>query len=243
MNRKSRLCVLCWAAVFVLYGTGVSAEKKSGPCITCHEFLGGELARSVSEWKVSVHRQNGITCDLCHGGNMGVDVGDVKQLSGQQFEDRRSRAMSRSYGFIGKPSGKEMFAMCARCHGDSVDRYAGSIMGRAYLDGKGGPSCVACHQAHNNIMPAVPKACESCHKDTTGFDRVDPMNVSESTINELSRMRIQLAEEKAKGAKPPLAPEFPEDLDPYQIGFLAFGAVIVMFVIGYLVYVTLEKRR
>jgi len=69
------------------------------------------------------------------------------------------------------------------------------------------------------------------------------MNVTEATINDLSRIRINLAEEKAKGPKPPLAPGFPEEIDPYQIGLLAFGGVLVMFVIGYLVYLALEKRR
>jgi hypothetical protein len=228
---------------FVLFGAVVRAAQEPGACVTCHSFLGGALAQPVAEWNASIHRQNGITCDLCHGGDAGVDVGNPEKLAAQQFEERRSRAMSKSHGFIGKPSGKEMFAMCARCHADSVERYAGSIMGRAYLGGKGGPSCVACHNAHNNIIPAVPKVCEGCHKDTAGFDRIDPMNVSEATINDLSRIRIGLAEEKAKGARPGLAPGFPEDLDPYQIGLLAFGGVLLMFIIGYLVYVTLEKRR
>ncbi len=244
MNMKSRVLALCWAVAFFLCGAEArAAEQRAGACVTCHTFLGGPLAQPVVEWNASVHRQNGITCDLCHGGNAGVDVGNVKSLSAQEFAEKQSRAMSKSHGFIGKPSGKAMFAMCSRCHSDSVDRYAGSIMGRAYLDGKGGPSCVTCHNAHNNIIPAVPKVCKSCHKDTTGFDQIDPMNVSEATINELSKIRIRLAEEKAKGAKPPLAPGFPEDLDPYQIGLLAFAGVLAMFVIGYLVYVTLEKRR
>jgi hypothetical protein len=223
-------------------GAAAGAEQDHGACVTCHSFLGGALAQPVEEWKASVHQQNGITCDLCHGGNAGVNVGNPEKLSAQEFGDRQSRAMSKSQGFIGKPSGKEMFAMCAQCHGDSVDRYASSIMGKAYLNGEGGPSCVACHNAHKNIMPAVPESCEGCHNDTTGFDRIDPMNVTEATIKELSRIRIQLAEERAKGAKPRLAPGFPEDLDPYQIGLLAFGAVLVMFGIGYVVYLTLEKR-
>jgi hypothetical protein len=243
VNKKRIVFSLCWTAVFVLFCSGARADQEASACITCHTFLGGELARPAEEWNVSVHKQNGITCDLCHGGNASVDVRNIHSLSPQEFQDRQSRAMSKSHGFIAKPSGKEMFSICGRCHGDSVSRYAGSIMGRAYLDGKGGPSCVACHNAHNNVIPPVPKVCESCHKDTTGFDQIDPMNVTESTINELSRIRIHLAEEKARGAKPPLAPGFPEDLDPYQIGLLAFGGVFVMFVIGYLVYVTLEKRR
>jgi hypothetical protein len=222
---------------------GAQAEQKPGACVTCHEYLGGELARPALEWKGSIHQQNGVTCDFCHGGNAGVDIGNIKRLSPQEFAERQSRAMSKSHNFIGKPSGKAMFDLCRQCHSASVDRYARSIMGKAYLDSKGGPSCVACHNAHNNTMPEVPKVCESCHKDTTGFDRIDPMDVTESTISALSGIRIKLAQEKARGKEPPFIPEFPEDLYAFQIGFVAFGAVAALFVIGYLVYMTLEKRK
>jgi hypothetical protein len=243
MSKTSRVFALGWGLVFLLAGTGARAEQGPGACVTCHSFLGGDLARPITEWNASVHKQVGISCESCHGGNAAVEVGKIQNLSPQEFEDKRSSAMSKSHGFIGKPSGKVMFAMCARCHGNSVDRYASSIMGIAYLDGKGGPSCVTCHNAHNNIMPSVPKVCEACHKDTTGYNRIDPMNVTEATINELSTIRIGIAEEKTKGAKPRLAPEFPEELDSYQIGVLAFAGVFVMFLIGFLIYVALEKRR
>ncbi len=227
----------------ILFVASPRAEEKPVACVICHEYLGGELARPVREWKDSVHRQNGITCVLCHGGNSDVDLGDMTRITPQQLMDRKSRAMSKSHGFIGKPSGKTMFDLCGRCHGASVDRYAGSIMGKAYLESKGGPSCVTCHGPHNNIIPPVPKVCVACHNETTGFDQIDPMNVSESTVAELSRIRIKLAEEKTRGHKVPLLPEFPEDLGSFQIGFVAFGAVIALFLIGYLLYVMLEKRR
>jgi hypothetical protein len=243
MSVKSRVLALCWASVFLLCGTGARAEQGPGACGTCHNLLGGQLARPITEWNASVHRQVGVTCESCHGGDASVDVGNVMKLTPQEFKDRSSRSMSKSRGFVGKPSGKTMFAMCARCHADSVERYASSIMGVAYLDGKGGPSCAACHNAHNNIIPAVPKVCEACHKDTAGFTRIDPMNVTEATINELSTIRIKLAEEKVKGSRPPLAPKFPEELDSYQIGFLAFAGVFVMFAVGLLIYAVLEKRR
>lgn len=242
MNEKSRVFALCWAVAFVLCGTAVQAAQQPGACVTCHTFLGGPLARPVMEWNGSIHKQNDITCDLCHGGDATVDVGDVKSLGGD-FADRMSRAMSKDHGFIGKPSGKALFTMCSQCHRQSVDRYAKSIMGRAYLDQKGGPSCVTCHQAHRNRMPEVPKVCESCHKDTEGFDQIDPMNVTVSTVNALSGIRIKIAQEKMTGKKPTFIPEFPRELDAFQIGFFAFGAVIVLFVIGYIVYVALEKRR
>jgi hypothetical protein len=243
MSKRSRVLAPCWALVFLLFGTGAGAEQGPGACGSCHTPLGGQLARPIAEWNASVHHQVGVTCESCHGGDAAVDVGNVMKLTPQEFEDRRSRAMSIARGFVGKPSGKAMFAMCARCHANSVDRYASSIMGVVYLDGKGGPSCVTCHNAHNVVIPAVPKVCEACHKDTTGYNRIDPMNVTEATVNELSTIRIGLAEAKVKGAKPGLVPEFPEDLDSYQIGLLAFAGVFVMFGIGLLIYAALEGRR
>ncbi|MGB9735222.1 MAG: hypothetical protein ACPL1H_03220, partial [bacterium] len=90
------------------------------------------------------------------------------------------------------------------------------------------------------IIPDVPKSCEKCHKDTTGFDQIDPMNVNDATVNELSKIRIKIAEEKVKGKEPPL---FPEELGSFQIGFVAFGAIIVLLIISIIIYVLIEKRR
>ncbi len=229
--------------MFFLCVADVRAEQKPAACIVCHTFLGGELARPVQEWYGSIHQQNGITCDRCHGGDASVDLGNVKDLAGQQFAEKMASAMSPARGFIGKTSGKDLFTACGRCHKQSVDRYAKSIMGKAYLEGKGGPSCVTCHHAHRNTMPEVPKVCQSCHKDTEGFDQIDPMDVTESTVVALSGIRIKIAQEKAIGKKPVFIPEFPSDLDAFQIGFFAFGAVLVLFMIGYVVYRVLEKRE
>lgn len=245
LNRRAKSCLiaLSWATALLLFGASVRADVKPSACILCHEFMGHELGKPVKEWNGSIHKQNGVTCDLCHGGYPNVDLGKLDQLSGQAFEDKRLQAMSISHGFVGKPSGKKLFAMCGRCHGTSVDRYAKSIMGRAYIESKGGPSCVTCHQAHRNAMPEVPKVCESCHKDTTGFEQIDPMDVTESTVNALSGIRIKLAQAKTVGNEPPFIPEFPQELGAFQIGFIAFGSVFVLFGIGYLVYVVLERRR
>jgi hypothetical protein len=237
-----RFAISCAISVMLMAPAGRALAKPSA-CVTCHAFMVGPLAQPVKEWAGSIHQQNGITCDLCHGGNAGVDVGNVRNLAGEAFADRMSRAMDKARGFVGKPSGKAMFSMCGRCHGDSVNRYAGSIMGKAYLDGKGGPSCVTCHHPHRNTMPDVPKVCESCHKDTAGFDQIDPMAVTESTVNALSGIRIKLAQEKTVGKQPPFIPEFPGELDSFQIGFIAFGAVFVLFCFGYVVYLVLERRK
>jgi hypothetical protein len=225
----------------VLNASGARAERTPSACITCHKALGGTLAKPITEWQGSIHYQHDITCDGCHGGNAEVVVGNVLQLSGAEFGAIQSAAMSKAGGFVGKPSGQAMFNMCARCHSASVRMYGGSIMGSAYLQDKRGPSCVTCHQSHHNVIPAVPKTCSECHKDTTGFAQIDPMNVTDATIAQLSRIRIRLAGEKTQGARPSLAPRFAGEMDSYQIGLLAFGGVIFLFLIGYTVYVILEK--
>ena len=243
MNGNRWLWAVCWILFVVLSATGARAAQPPNACITCHQTLGGIFSQPVSDWHGSIHQQNGITCDLCHGGNAAVVVGDVKKLSGAQFSARQSAAMSKAHGFVGKPSGQALFDMCAKCHPDTVSRYAASIMGKAYLGGKGGPSCVKCHHAHNNVIPAVPKVCSQCHKDTTGFTQIDPMNVTDATITKLSKIRVQLAGAKTQGRRPALAPKIPEELDPYLIGLAAFGGVLVLFLIGCVLFVILEKEK
>ncbi len=241
MRIRSFAASLCLSLIVLFLASASPAEQKSA-CVACHTFLGGDLAKPVLEWTGSIHQQNSITCDLCHGGNADIDVGNVQDLGGQ-FAAKMADAMSPARGFIGKPAGKKLFGVCSRCHYQSVARYEKSIMGRAYLEAKGGPSCVTCHHAHRNQMPEVPRVCESCHKDTTGFEQIDPMDVTESTVKTLSGIRITLAQQKAVGKKLPFLPEFPSELEAFQIGFIAFGAVAILFILGYLVYLALEKRR
>ncbi|MDR3569951.1 MAG: hypothetical protein P4L43_18165 [Syntrophobacteraceae bacterium] len=241
MNEHKWMWAVCCTVFLVLSGSPAHAQQGRIACITCHEALGGSLAKPITDWRGSIHYQHGITCDRCHGGNAKVEVGNVLQLSGPQFAAIQSGAMSKANGFVGKPSGKQLFAMCAKCHPASVGRYAGSVMGIAYLQKKGGPSCIACHQPHRNVIPEVPQVCSRCHKDTTGFTQIDPMNVTDASITQLSNIRIQLAREKTQGARPSLAPRFAGEIGSFQVGLLAFGAIIFLFLIGYVVYAIFEK--
>jgi len=242
VNAKRWLWGVCWMVFLVLSASATHAEQTQIACITCHEALYGKFSKPVTNWKGSIHSQHGITCDRCHGGNAKVVVGKVLQLSPTKFAAIKSAAMSTAHGFVGKPSGQALFNMCAQCHSATVRMFASSIMGKAYLNKKGGPSCVTCHHAHHNAIPAVPKVCAQCHHDTTGFTQIDPMNVTDATIMNLSKIRIRLAKEKTEGTRPPLAPGFSGELGSYQIGLLAFGGVIFLFLIGCVIYMILEKE-
>jgi Zn finger protein HypA/HybF involved in hydrogenase expression len=243
VNAKSWMWAVCWMVFLVLSASATHAEQTQIACITCHEALGGALSKPIADWKGSIHYQHGITCDLCHGGNAKVVVGNVRQLPPTEFAAILSAAMSKEHGFVGKPSGQALFNMCARCHSATVKMFASSIMGKAYLQKRGGPSCVTCHTAHHNVIPAVPKVCAKCHKDTTGFTQINAMNVTHATFVNLSKIRIRLAKEKTEGTRPAVAPRFTGELGSYQIGLLAFGGVIFLFLIGCIIYMILEKER
>jgi hypothetical protein len=243
VNRNIHILVILIATFFTVFPTPVQADPTPNACITCHKLLGGTAGRAFAEWNNSIHQENGVTCESCHGGNAEVDLTDIGQLTREEFAARTASAMSPTHGFVGKPAGTALFDMCRMCHSGAVERFQASIMGKAYIGKKGGPSCVTCHQAHNNEIPEIPKVCKNCHKDTTGFDRIDPMSVNEATISRLSGVRIKLAEEKAIGNEPPLLPEFPEELGSFRIGFVAFGAVVVLFVVGHVLLTILEKRK
>jgi hypothetical protein len=65
--------------------------------------------------------------------------------------------------------------------------------------------------------------------------------VTTATVVQLSNIRIGLAGEKTRGVRPSLAPRFTGEISSYQVGLLAFGAIIFLFLLGYAVYAIFEK--
>lgn len=125
----------------------------SGPpeivCITCHSTLQGKYAEPVRLWRGSIHDDNGIACNSCHGG-----------------DPRDSRmAMSPERGFIGAPREVEIPAFCGRCHVGVLKEYLSSSHGMAV--GKGGPTCVTCHGNHKVVKASLAlfneELCGRCH--------------------------------------------------------------------------------
>jgi hypothetical protein len=140
--------------------------------------------------------------------------------------------------FVSNPDPVEMFDMCEQCHDDAVSVYRESIMGRTYLEKKGGPSCTRCHGAHRNYMPDVPEICADCHKDIVGFDQIESMNVTLSTIDRLYEIRLEEASKKIVAVGKDI---FPEELDSFEIGFVTWGMVLFLVIMSVILYRTMEK--
>jgi hypothetical protein len=139
------LCLL--AAVAPAPARG--AEEPENVCVQCHEQLPDRLGEPVKLWRKSIHAQNGIACNACHGG----DPRDA------------ANAMSPERGFLGKPKPDQIPAFCGRCHVGVLKDYLASAHGRAL--GKGGPTCVTCHGNHQILKASLDlineKSCSRCH--------------------------------------------------------------------------------
>lgn len=131
----------------------VAAGGEEIVCITCHATLPGKYGEPVQLWRESIHRENGIACNGCHGG----DPADA------------ANAMNPARGFLGAPKERDIPAFCGRCHVGVEKDYRSSAHGRAL--GKGGPTCATCHGNHRVVKASLElineKSCSRCH----GFER------------------------------------------------------------------------
>ena len=147
------LLLLAFAAV--LPGVAAAEEPVEIVCIQCHSKQAGKIGEPVALWRQSVHAENGIACNGCHGGDpKGSDAGS---------------AMNPARGFQGAPKEADIPAFCGKCHVGVLKDYLASAHGRAL--GSGGPTCVTCHGNHKVLRASLDlineKDCTRCH----GFDR------------------------------------------------------------------------
>ena len=161
------------ALALMLPASSPCAELPETVCIQCHASLPDKLGAPVNLWRKSIHAENGISCNSCHGG-------DPKNAP---------EAMSPARGFIGVPSEVDTPGFCGRCHPGVLKDYQASAHGKAL--GKGGPTCVTCHGNHDIVKASLEiineKSCSRCHS----FDRAriirDAMQQTEAHIQGIDR--------------------------------------------------------
>ena len=148
-------------------------------CVNCHRDIDDpRLTPPVADWMESAHRQAGVKCADCHGGN--------------PYDD--ALAMEKSAGFIGKPKPEDIPQLCSKCHSDSkmmrthnlrADQfalYSDSVHGRKLLSGDTeAPTCISCHGKHKILKvkdPSsmvsrknIPETCGGCHSNKAVFEK------------------------------------------------------------------------
>lgn len=165
----------------IRYSSIVRAEEKN-TCIKCHSELKGEIAIPVKEWGKGVHKEVGVLCQDCHGGNPESII----------------KTTAKAAGYVGKPKKEDIPALCAKCHADikkmrqyniRTDQYAEyltSVHGKLLVE-KGDirvATCVSCHGSHGIRRKSdplasvyhtnVPETCGKCHSDQA---KMKPYNI------------------------------------------------------------------
>jgi hypothetical protein len=146
MKRGVAVMLLVAAVLAVGCGAALAADIV---CIACHSALPGKFGEPVKLWQGSIHAENGIACNACHGG----DPNDA------------ANAMKKERGFLGAPKYNDVPAFCGRCHVGVLKDYLASVHGRALATG--GPNCVVCHGNHQIVKASLElineKSCSRCH--------------------------------------------------------------------------------
>lgn len=156
----SAVALLC-----ALPAGALGAEPKNS-CEACHldpDFLvtNKKLYDYYREWDVSIHKQEGVTCDDCHGGDPRAADKAVAHGAGVKSSDPASGIYY-----------KNVPETCGTCHDDILDGFRESEhfahVEKKKKDSEQGPTCVTCHGSINSevlSVNTVEAACARCHNE------------------------------------------------------------------------------
>jgi predicted CXXCH cytochrome family protein len=134
------------------------AAFKGNGCVTCHSQTQAPLGLSSRyfEWHISAHKDKGVGCDKCHGG----DPGTADKLKAHVGMLKPNDAKSRLHA-------KNLPETCASCHRGVTSAFVESRHFQQLKDSGVGPSCTTCHahMASEVIYTAEQTAtlCSTCH--------------------------------------------------------------------------------
>jgi hypothetical protein len=184
MRSRSFLLIgmLLAPATWVAAQTPAAADPYAGNnCVQCHRNQAGRLAEIVDlEWAKSVHFENKVACDGCHGGDASLQRDQFpteeafKQAAHLTRNPEFFELRGGESGFVRRARGRSISYFCGRCHTEVMEKHLGSPHGNF-----GDPSCVFCHgqgshaigRASLDIIDTRPRTeggrCAPCHQAAT----------------------------------------------------------------------------
>jgi predicted CXXCH cytochrome family protein len=160
-------------AAAALFAPLLAFGQKDG-CVDCHNQLDEGLKAPVASFAADIHREYGLSCRDCHGGNRDTD--DI--------------ALAKDKTFKGAPSRAQIPLFCGGCHADAaamrafnpalrtdqLSQYGTSRHGQLLKAGDTKAAvCTDCHGVHGILSARLPKSttfpwnipqtCGRCHAD------------------------------------------------------------------------------
>jgi nitrate/TMAO reductase-like tetraheme cytochrome c subunit len=157
--------VLASHTLLVVAARAEGATQPKNSCESCHsnpDFLvtNKKLYEYYQEWSGSVHDQEEVTCDDCHGGDATASAKVASHDNGISASDPTSGVYY-----------KNVVDTCGTCHDDVLEGFRESEHYKHVVkkqDEEQGPTCVTCHGSINaevlNVN-SVTEACSRCHNE------------------------------------------------------------------------------
>lgn len=137
---------------------------RSNNCVECHSRAKAplQLTSKYAEWHMSLHRDKGIGCEKCHGG----DANAKEAAKGHVGMFPPTQANSRLHP-------KNLATTCGACHKEIANSFVESKHYQNLTSAGLGPSCNTCHSHMASEVIYLPdqaaKLCASCHDSTNAL--------------------------------------------------------------------------
>lgn len=153
-------------------------------CVNCHQGITTplELSQRYYDWHLSIHKERGVTCDGCHGGDSQARTAQEAHREVFPSSDARSRV-----------HGKNQAETCGACHSEVRTAYVSSAHHMKLSSAGLGPFCSTCHlnMANSTIRSAadIGALCSRCHGAEGGLLPPNPqlLKGAQETLLSLSR--------------------------------------------------------
>jgi formate-dependent nitrite reductase cytochrome c552 subunit len=174
------LIVALWWG-FPAQNSTLAAQGNS--CVDCHSRpeVENATAKNYSDWKGSVHEENGVTCEACHRGDPASAAKEVAHQAVFRSGDPRSKVYF-----------KNVPATCGSCHKEEFNQFRKSLHFIRLETSESGPNCVTCHGARATRIvtpPEMANLCTICHNKRLGI-RVEMPSLAHSTLMLMNQTKV-----------------------------------------------------
>ncbi len=137
---------------------------KNNNCVECHSHSRGDLklANHYADWHMSLHKEKGIGCEKCHGGDPAIKE-QAKAHTGVLPLSNPASSLHP----------KNLAQTCGSCHREIANAFVESKHYQNLKTAGLGPSCSTCHGHMASEVIYTPeetsKLCASCHDSTNAL--------------------------------------------------------------------------
>ncbi len=191
---KKSCCVVILALFSVVWAQSrqatfspQSTDYRQNNCVTCHAQITQPVALSnrYFEWHSSAHKEVGVSCEKCHGGDSTTKDKAKAHVGIYPYADPKSQIHFRN-----------LPATCQSCHQGIVNTFVESKHYQNLKTTGLGPSCSNCHahMASEVVLspPQISTLCAYCHNTINGAlpPRPDISEKAEAIMQALNRADV-----------------------------------------------------